>query len=696
MKEIEEMEEMEEELLEGEQLIYASEEPDIGSLTGAYNSTLADLDTYFDTCLRGYNDRRNIWDGKTPDLRKSGATAFPWQGASDQEVNVIGERINTYISIFDQALQRSHIKAFPTSMASMARAGVVSSFLKWMKSSYIPDFKNQMEQGANYLLEKGLMVTYVGWKRESRTYLQPMTLDEVAQQSPELLEIILDETNDDIVLSMLQQAFPKLSDKRAKKCIKELRTTGETQIPAPRTSVDCPVAYACAPDGEVIFPSYISDPQRSPWVFWRCFLTAQELEKKVTSEGWDEDWVEMAIENLRGNDSMFYDGEKIKRSSIMPIVDEQQLVMVVYAYQRLIDEEDGSEGIYCTVFHPDTDGYAKHELLNGMDDYPFVVTRLSNDQKRMYEVDSFPEILRGAQMQIKTERDSRIDRASLATLPPIMHPAGRPPSDWGPGRRVPYRRLGEIAFGPVPQMDQGSMEIELAMKVQADRAVGLDLDNPLSTMKQQFFINKYLDHVRDVLTMAWKLYQRLGPDEVFFQVTGNPNGQIMSKGSPDENFSIVVSFDTQSSDPEVAETQLRNMVSLLQFDRNGRLDTDKLLEFSAQAINPMFADYVLQPAEEAQQKVMKDVTDDISKIYAGIEVPARPNGAQIAMQMLQAYIQQPDVAQRASSDEAFAQRIQKYAEQYQFQMQQMQNAQIGKIGTAPAEMGGMQTQGMQQ
>jgi hypothetical protein len=110
----------------------------------------------------------------------------------------------------------------------------------------------------------------------------------------------------------------------------------------------------------------------------------------------------------------------------------------------------------------------------------------------------------------------------------------------------------------------------------------------------------------------------------------------------------------------------------------------------------MFADYVLQPAEEAQQKVMKEVTDDIAKIYAGIEVPARPNGAQIAMQMLQAYVQQPDVAQRASSDEAFGQRLQKYAEQYQFQMQQMQNAQIGKIGTAPAEMGGMQTQGMQQ
>lgn len=35
-------------------------------------------------------------------------------------------------------------------------------------------------------------------------------------------------------------------------------------------------------------------------------------------------------------------------------------------------------------------------------------------------------------------------------------------------------------------------------------------------------------------------------------------------------------------------------------------------------------------------------------------------------------------------------------EQYQFQMQQAQNAEIGKIGTAPAQMGGIKTQGMQQ
>jgi hypothetical protein len=683
---------------EVEAMIYADGEPNINALSNAYDICLLDLEEYFEACLRSYDERRNLWPGKSDDLRKNGPNAFPWQGASDMEVNVIGERINAYVSLFDQALERSHIKAFPTSMAAMPRAGVVSNFLKWMRNSYIPDFKNQMELGANYLLEKGIMVSYVGWKREKRTYLQTVSLEEIAAMAPDLAEMIALGSDDEAVLAMIQQAFPAVSDKRGKKAIRELRKKGITQIPIPRTSVDCPVVYSCAPDGEVMFPAYVSDPQRSPYIFWRTFLTSQELEKKAANEGWDKKWVESAIENLRGKDSFYLDGEKQKTIDRIPITDDNDLVMVVYAYQRLIDEEDGSEGIYCTVFHPTTEGYAKHELLNGYDDYPFVCTRLSNDQKRMYEVQTFSDILRGPQMQIKTERDQRIDRASLAVLPPLMHPAGRPPSDWGPGRRVPYRRLGEIAWGPIPPADpaQGSSEVELSMRAQADAAVGLDVNSPLAQFKQQFYISKYLDHVKDVLTLAWKLYQRMGPDEVFFQVSGIANPQIMTKGSADEDFSIMVNFDSQSTDPETAETQLKNMVSLLQFDRNGRIDVNKLLEFIAATINPAFADYILQPAEEAQEKAMKDITDDLSKIYAGIEVPARPNGAQIAMQLVQAYVQQPDVAARAQSDEAFAARLQKYAGQYQFQLQQAQNAEIGKIGTAPAEMGGMTTQGMEQ
>jgi hypothetical protein len=109
----------------------------------------------------------------------------------------------------------------------------------------------------------------------------------------------------------------------------------------------------------------------------------------------------------------------------------------------------------------------------------------------------------------------------------------------------------------------------------------------------------------------------------------------------------------------------------------------------------MMADAFLRPAEEAQQKVTKDVTDDLSKIYAGIEVGARPVGYDLAMQLIQQYVQQPDVMQRVQTDEAFKERLKKYMDQYSMMQKQAQNVQIGKLGTKPAAMGAMPTQGMQ-
>jgi hypothetical protein len=66
------------------------------------------------------------------------------------------------------------------------------------------------------------------------------------------------------------------------------------------------------------------------------------------------------------------------------------------------------------------------------------------------------------------------------------------------------------------------------------------------------------------------------------------------------------------------------------------------------------------------------------------------------MQLVQSYAQQPDISQRLQQDETFAARIQKYAGQYEMMQMQAQNAVTGRLGTAPAEMGGMTTQGMEQ
>ena len=688
-----------------EALTYLSDEPDVKALNLAYDQTVTELEAYFDLCRTSYDERRNFWPGKSRDHRKHGSDAFPWEGASDIECHIIDERITRLVALFMSSLRRANVRAFPVESGDIARSKVVSGFLKWMVSSgYIPRFYREMELGANYLMERGILITYVGWHREDRTFKQLIDLNQIAQMNPEAAMAIQSGDSDEELILLLQNTFDGVTEKRAKKALKQLRKEGVTELPVVRRQVNSPEVKTLAPDGDFFFPPYVTDPQRAPYCFWKTYYTAQELQTKVATDGWDEDFVDYIISKYRGVNIDSIEREQEGRRSISltdNAYEADELIEIVYGYQRLIDEEDGSEGIYCTVFHKEfsgneiVPGYAKFELLNGYEDYPVVVTRLAEDTKRLYDTQTIPDILRGIQNQVKVEKDSRIDRNSLATLPPILHPVGQAPTDWGPGRMIPYRRKGDLDFAPTPAYNQGSMEMETTLTDLADRLVGLDEKSKISTVRQQFLVDKFLSHTAEVLKMSFKCFQRFGPDEIFFRVTGIPDAQVFSKGNPDENFDILINFDVLNADPENVQAKLKQFAELTQFNTNNRMSMDNFLDIAASAVDPVMADAILQPVESAQEEVVKQVTDDLAKIFAGIEMPARPAGAQIAIQVIQEYTQQPDIAQRAATDEAFSARLQKYVGQYTFQMQQAQNAQIGRVGTAPAQMGQIQTQNMQ-
>jgi len=85
-------------------ITYLEKEPDIDVLRQAYQSTTNELESYYDVCRTSYDDRRNWWPGKSRDLRKHGADAFPWEGASDLESHVIDERVTRLVSLFMSAL----------------------------------------------------------------------------------------------------------------------------------------------------------------------------------------------------------------------------------------------------------------------------------------------------------------------------------------------------------------------------------------------------------------------------------------------------------------------------------------------------------------------------------------------------------------------------------------------------------------
>jgi hypothetical protein len=224
------------------------------------------------------------------------------------------------------------------------------------------------------------------------------------------------------------------------------------------------------------------------------------------------------------------------------------------------------------------------------------------------------------------------------------------------------------------------MEVEQALLQQANSIIGLDPEDPDSAVKKQFYIDKYLEHHAKVLKLCYKQHKRYGEKRTLFRVTGYAEPQEMVNEQMEADPDLMITYDVLNNDPETTEKQLGQFSQLAMMDKYGIINQEAMITVAANAINPVLADAFIQGKEESEQKVLADVTDRLTKAYSGIDIGAGQGGAEIALQAINQYAQQPDIAERLQTDEAFAGRIETIAKQYNHQIQQAQNAETGKLG----------------
>ena len=676
------------------ELLFVSKEPDIAYLSQTYKQTQSDLGEWLDRRQRDYDVRNCQWSGKSDDFKKHSSLSstgeiFPWDGASDQEVRLADELIGCRVAMVMNAIRRAHIVATPTESNDVERASVVSNFLRWLINSKMDEFYPQIELGLQNLFEKGMMVHYTWYEQQDLKQQQTIKLEEIAQVLPAIAEVIQDGSMDDELSETLKQQFG-VSKSKGRAMLRELRKDGETTVPVTREVVSRPKLRSLAPDEDVFWPNYTIDPQEAPYVFHVVNMTPEQIRSKINTEKWDKEFCESVIDltNNAEADSNLYN----IREQDQFVHTDDQYVKIVYCYQRLLDE-DNIPGIYCTVFHPDVESYAKHQLMDyAHGKYPFQVTTLEKTSKRLYSSRSYPELIESLQQVLKVETDSAIDAQSLTTLPPIEHPLGRAPAKWGPGIRIPYRTPNEVRFADTPRGSTVNVELRRYIKEQADRYFGRNapgVDPVEAQMKQQEVIDKCFQHLKQVLDQIFSLYQQYGPDQEYFRVTGMQDMQKFAKGSAGERFDFYLQFDAATQDPAQMVERVKAIAELGgMLDKNGVLDTERLLQVAVGQILPGAAESIMMPKETASQKAVEEERQTIAEIYAGVPPNVRPNDAhEMKLQVFQQWLAQPDVTQKVQQDPALQERIQNYLQQRQMQVTQRQNAEIGRLGAAPTQFG---------
>jgi len=689
------------------------EGPDMDRLKSALKETASDLSFFANQTNCNYDQRNQLWPGQDIESgRKKGSPsepAYPWEDASDIRPFVSDSIIRENKALFSKALLKGNLTAIPTEGNDIERAKMVSQFMKWMLAQ-TEDIDRCADIVADYQEEKGIGAVGIFWETKVEEVMQTINLEqllsvepEVPEQGAQLVALIQEPDTTGEATDLLQQYFPDLSRRKARKMVNELRKTGQTSVGRPEIIHNKPVLKPYTFDEDLFVQPNIIDIQDAPYIFQRVYYTPEELRAKVLVEDWDEEWVDDVIENATGNepDSIFNNSEfkfGSRRAQTENRTDDASgFVAVYFAYEKATTE-DNVPGVFITAMHPDIENYGMSKLLDYKPArYPFVVFPREYRTKRLFDSRGVPELAKGFEDEIKVQQDSRVDRTQLSTCPAREHPLGRPALNFGPGDSVPVRRQGEYGYIQAPPGNIGdSIEIEKTvrenmMRMFGRQVPGEDPQHALDVLQKS--VDQWLRCWKKVMDQMWDLHQQFGNDTEFFRVIGSNTPEAMQfvRAEGSERFDFYLDYPVVNSDAASLFDKLNAMGDVAaKLDRQGRFDYDELLSAMASTIDTSYADRFMKPLQVATEEEIRKTQEDIAKISSGQSVNAPPNAnVDLRMKVVQEYLQgtedipADDVQARLQNDEFFQSRINKYLEQLQFQKVQQQNAIIGQLGTQP-------------
>ena len=664
----------------------------------------ADVDgsTYISRKLRNWNTRYCIWSGQSEDGRKHkgslGRQPFPFDGSSDVKIRLADQIISERVTMLVNSFFKARVQVQPVESMDIDKRNAAETVLKWLLFQHcLDDLRREVRLASEFRETYGLSVMAIDWVKTTRTEIRSFSMEDamaMLQESQDpnlqaLLEVILDPEQEAVAAQLLGEIIPELNSVTK---VRQFREKGFVEWESPYIFESKPQWTALEPWEDIIFPANTWSLQRAPFVARRELLSEVELRERGAIEGWNKDWIESASQqkgqmrrismNIHRNDQFLHDYQR-------------DLVEIWHVFRKEIDDRTGAVRVTRTVLsYSITDEVATHDILpyeHGL--YPFVELPRERTTRPLLESRGIPEIVQTSQEEIKVQRDSRVDATSLSVLPPIRVPANRGKFDLvlGPGVQIPERRPGEISWMEGPRPSQGSIEGENATRLDVNTYFGRMAEGvapQLSMLHTQELIDGWLIDMKLCVVQTMALAQQYMTPEEIQRVTGNPLPFAASGADIRGRFDITAEFDARLLDNEALSAKLDYLAKILvPMDSFGVIDRVGLIKYMFQAIDPNMAALLVQDIGAATAAEQEDEQGAFAKIAAGTEPPLKEGGqnAQVRLQTLQTIIQSnPAVQQRYQQDEIFRKMIDARAQGFQFQLQQQQNAVIGRVGAQPA------------
>jgi hypothetical protein len=548
--------------------------------------------------------------------------------------------------------------------------------------------------------------------------------DAFIEDAYQVVESYLMDNDEDNLSSLIQQRYPTLPEKRVRKLIARLRKEGKDTFRLPVQRPGRPTVQAFMPGFDIFYPWMVDNIIRAPWVavqelYWEPDLRAMEMQ-----EGWDKEFIDRLIEIGPGSviDQSALEAKRpdfaqsisqaLTRSAASRFQSErersQQQYAVLRVYLRATDE-DGVPALHEVVMHPSLsraqDGKPGLVGQNRLLDYYheggcFVSLRREYKIRPIWESRGVAELAMTAQMEMKARRDSHIDRTSLGTMPPVrvglrtMGPGGGERLEGigiKPGGLVPsFPGQAPTDFMNLPAYQFQADGIE--SMIAADNANLLGLSNKLVPqdkliMHRQWLVTGFLIQMRELVLKILSLDQQfMDPIQVSRVIGSTELPYTVTREEISGQYDVQLSFDVRSMDMEWLKQKLSVLKEAVAFDRSGAFKDVPVMKYLVASVDPNLADLAIADVESAREMEAEDEKKAIGTLLSGVEIkPPMGSNAQVRLETAQQEIaQNPVVNQRFQNDPWFRRMMERRMAKWQFDLQQRENAQIGREGWMPA------------
>jgi hypothetical protein len=323
--------------------------------------------------------------------------------------------------------------------------------------------------------------------------------------------------------------------------------------------------------------------------------------------------------------------------------------------------------------------------------YPFIVFAHETLTARLLDSRGIPELAMSDQQSMKLMNDSFEDHVQVATLPPIKRMRGtqRKQIVMAPMGEIEENRPGEIEWMKGPDYPRANDEHRQEVRRRFAEYFGLPHENvpgPMTDVLNQDMVDDFLWTLADMVKMVIQLCQQNMKPEELARVTGGKG--ITWTGDRAEiqgQFDLMLAFDVSSLDPDAFLAKAKILVEVVKaLDARAVVAWDKVVEAVLQGVDANLAERAIVPVEAASAREAEDEEVQIAKIGAGIE-PAMKEGGQdfrTRLMKLDEIVQSnPEVVEKMTE---LSQKMLSARRKYlQHQVEQEQNAVIGRVGAAP-------------